>query len=89
MRNQKLESIAADSAVPGLNRNMAYMSRQLVPPRDVMDAFDEYADGVLGRRDDLAAESRMLADLRDTLLPKLLSGEIQVPDAEKLAEVAG
>ena len=33
-------------------------------------------------------ESRTLADLRDTLLPKLLSGEIRIPDAEKIAEAA-
>ena len=88
LRNQKLESIAADSAVPGLNRNMAYMNRQLVPTRDVMDAFDEHADGILSRRDDLDAESRVLAVLRDTLLPMLLSGQIRVQDAEKLAEAA-
>lgn len=31
-------------------------------------------------------ESRALADIRDTLLPKLLSGEIRVKDAEKLME---
>ena len=34
-------------------------------------------------------ESRTLADLRDTLLPKLISGELQVPDAEKFLEEAG
>ena len=33
-------------------------------------------------------ESRTLADLRDTLLPKLLSGEIRIPDAEKISEAA-
>lgn len=26
--------------------------------------------------------------LRDTLLPKLISGELRIPDAEKLAEAA-
>ena len=31
-------------------------------------------------------ESRTLTDLRDTLLPKLLSGEIRIRDAEKVAE---
>jgi type I restriction enzyme S subunit len=31
------------------------------------------------------AECETLADLRDTLLPKLLSGEIRVPEAEQLA----
>ena len=30
-------------------------------------------------------DAATLADLRDTLLPKLLSGEIRVPEAEQLA----
>ncbi len=29
-------------------------------------------------------ESRTLAALRDTLLPKLISGEVRVPDAERM-----
>jgi type I restriction enzyme S subunit len=33
-------------------------------------------------------ESRTLASLRDTLLPKLISGELRVPDAEQIMEVA-
>lgn len=33
-------------------------------------------------------ESRTLADLRDTLLPKLISGELRVPDVEKILEDA-
>jgi len=32
-----------------------------------------------------AQESKTLANLRDTLLPKLISGELRIPDAEKLA----
>lgn len=33
-------------------------------------------------------ESEALATLRDTLLPKLISGEIRIPDAEKIVEAA-
>ena len=33
-------------------------------------------------------EANQLAELRDTLLPKLISGEIRIQDAEKLAEAA-
>ena len=33
-------------------------------------------------------EARSLADMRDALLPKLLSGEIRIQDAEKIAEAA-
>ena len=88
LRNQNLHSIAADSAVPGLNRNIAYMSPQLVPSAEVTEAFDSHADSILSRRDQLGVESRLLANLRDTLLPKLLSGEIRIRDAEKIAETA-
>ncbi len=34
-------------------------------------------------------ESRTLAALRDTLLPKLISGELRVPEVEKILEEAG
>jgi len=33
-------------------------------------------------------ESRTLATLRDTLLPKLISGELRVADAERFLEAA-
>jgi len=33
-------------------------------------------------------QSRTLASLRDTLLPKLISGELSVPMAEKLVDAA-
>ena len=34
-------------------------------------------------------ENATLTSLRDTLLPKLISGELRVPDAEKFVEEAG
>jgi len=33
-------------------------------------------------------QNQTLADLRDTLLPKLISGEIRVPEAEEAVEAA-
>ena len=38
--------------------------------------------GVVGNE----RQTRTLAALRDTLLPKLISGELRVKDAERLAE---
>jgi type I restriction enzyme S subunit len=34
-------------------------------------------------------ENKTLSELRDTLLPKLISGELRIPDAEKFLEEAG
>jgi type I restriction enzyme S subunit len=56
----------------------------VVPSRTVMDA---YLRAVLPLRQRLAAsvrESNTLASIRDLLLPKLISGEIRIKDAEKL-----
>jgi len=44
---------------------------------------------ILERQSSLAHESEALAALRDTLLPKLISGELRIPDAERIVgEVA-
>ena len=80
---QDLPSIAADSAVPGLNRNLAYMNRQLVSDKQVIDEFNHYASEIFTRRHRLEEESRTLAALRDALLPKLMSGELWVRDAKQ------
>ena len=75
---QDLPSVSADSAVPGLNRNLAYMNNQLVPDETVLAAFGEQVAELFRRRYHLEAESRALVAQRDALLPKLVSGEVRV-----------
>jgi type I restriction enzyme, S subunit len=84
LRNHDLASLGADSAVPGLNRNLAYMSNQLRPPAPLIKEFGRIAGRLLRRVDCGANECRSLASLRNVLLPKLISGEMRVKDAEKL-----
>jgi type I restriction enzyme S subunit len=78
LRDQDLASLGADSAVPGLNRNMAYMSQQVLPAPKVLTAFEIRVQSLFTRRYKLDEESRTLAAIRDTLLPKLISGELRV-----------
>lgn len=58
----------------------------VVPPRQVIEAFSTMAGPLHKKRLTNMREASTLATLRDTLLPKLLSGEIRVGDAAKLAE---
>ncbi|MEW6110286.1 MAG: restriction endonuclease subunit S [Nitrospirota bacterium] len=83
LKLQDLPSLGADSAVPGLNRNMAYMNTMIVPPEDVIAFFDKQVKTLSEVVNHNNEESRTLASIRDTLLPKLLSGEIRVKDAER------
>ena len=81
LENQDLARMAADSAVPGLNRNLAYMNKQLVPLPAIVGRFQDIASTLLARGRALAAEARVLLASRDTLLPKLVSGETRLPAA--------
>ena len=78
LTGQDLPSVSADSAVPGLNRNMAYMNRQLVPDERVVARFNDHAGAIFSRRHRLAVESQTLAEQREALLPKLVSGELRL-----------
>ncbi|HDQ06091.1 MAG TPA: restriction endonuclease subunit S [Candidatus Bathyarchaeota archaeon] len=86
LKAQDLPSLSADSAVPGLNRSLAYMSKILVPHEDVLTAFDGKVDPLFQKIYENEKEAETLASLRDTLLPKLISGELRIKDTEKLLE---
>jgi type I restriction enzyme S subunit len=77
-----LANLSADSAVPGLNRNHAYMSKQVIPSQPVLKAFDSQISPIFATINANEEQSRTLATLRDTLLPKLLSGELSVAEVE-------
>lgn len=53
--------------------------RIVVPPRDLVHEFDKVVRPMLERRDELESESDTLREIRDTLLPPLLDGRIEVP----------
>lgn len=55
--------------------------RLVVPPAPVMEAFEKTAGPWDAMIEHNERESRTLAALRDTLLPKLLSGELRVTNA--------
>lgn len=76
-------------------------SHQRVKPKDVcnieigapndrlMRTYGDIVLPILNRTINSISESNVIAELRDTLLPKLISGELRIPDAEKFLEEAG
>ena len=55
----------------------------VMPPRNVVVAFETVLSPIDSRIEVTERESFTLAALRDTLLPKLISGELRVKDAER------
>jgi type I restriction enzyme S subunit len=73
-------------AIPGLN-SVAFRSIPLLLPHATLcRAFGDCVSPMLRKVFLNCNQSRTLATLRDALLPKLLSGELRLPDAEKVVE---
>lgn len=76
---QGLRKLSSDSAVPGLNRNIVYMNRAVIAPEQVIAAFERNVKPLRDLIANKENEIRRLVQIRDTLLPRLMSGEIRVP----------
>jgi type I restriction enzyme S subunit len=73
-------------AIPGLNSTAVRSLGVLIPPPPIVQAFTKQAAPLFTRILANAKQSRTLATLRDTLLPKLLSGELSVTSASATME---
>ena len=73
-----LNFISSDAAVPGLNRNYAHSLQILVPSKTVSEAFEALVAPIFDQIMLLNKQNSRLAEARNALLPKLMSGEIQV-----------
>jgi type I restriction enzyme S subunit len=60
----------------------------VVPTPSVVGCFCEKVRAAFSQMRAIQKQSETLAALRDTLLPKLLSGEIRIPDDEQAVEEA-
>lgn len=68
-------------AIPGLNSTQVKSLTTLMPSQSAIAAFARLAEPCIARVLAASKESRRLSELRDTLLPKLISGELRVKDA--------
>jgi type I restriction enzyme S subunit len=80
---QDINSMDSGSAIPSTSREDFYSLPVLAPQLEVQQAFAQFLNPVWARQKQNEEESRTLATLRDTLLPKLISGELRVKDAER------
>lgn len=82
----QLLSATSQTGVPAIARPTTTLKalRVIDPGAVVQRAFDALATPLAERMAAADVESRTLAATRDLLLPKLMSGEIRIRDAEKL-----
>ncbi|MGR5540542.1 restriction endonuclease subunit S [Vibrio campbellii] len=86
MRENRLQQKAISSIVQGVQANLSLANvgdmEVIVPSEDILNLWNKHYSSILQMIKSNFAQSRQLAALRDTLLPKLLSGEIELDVAE-------
>jgi type I restriction enzyme, S subunit len=76
-----------DAAVPGLNRNQAYSLETTVPPPDLLARFCKLADDFECQASTLQRQTQNLRQTRDLLLPRLLSGQINLSEVSREEQI--
>ena len=60
-----------------------------LPPVELAGKFNKLLEPMLEKFSISIEEQKVLSEIRDTLLPKLISGELSIPDSEKFLERVG
>ncbi|MGV1016502.1 MAG: restriction endonuclease subunit S [Fluviibacter phosphoraccumulans] len=75
-----LDSMNTDAAVPGLNRENVYRLLVIEPPESILAAFDSVTSLLRRSMDENEGQAQTLVTLRDTLLPRLISGQLRLSE---------
>ena len=74
------------STQPLLTQSDLKKQPAISPARRILNAFSELTIPIFDCIEHQTMESRTLAETRDLLLPRLMSGELRVTDAERVLE---
>lgn len=83
---EALARLADGAAYPAVRPETVAATQVIGASDQILEAFSGIARPILAKIFANDSESRTLAALRDTLLPKLISGELRVKTAEKIVE---
>jgi len=76
LKNQNF--INGDSVVPGLNREQAYLNQIILPDKITIENFSNNSIELRNRIAFIEKQNNILSQIRDSLLPRLMSGRIRI-----------
>ena len=86
---QQFKDRATGTTFPEISKAAFRPIPMLIPGAPAIQAFARKTQAIYEAIVANMKEVELLAIARDTLLPKLISGELRIPEAEKLLEQAG
>lgn len=82
LKNADMELIKKGAAQPFVSNGDISELKIALPPADVIEKFTEYGTLIFEKIAQTSIQTKSLINLRDTLLPRLISGHLRLPDAE-------
>ena len=82
-------SRANGAAQQNISKAIVSAYRVVIPHDVILLAFNDVASSIHNRVRENAEQAQTLATLRDTLLPRLISGQLRLPEAEAMVATAG
>ncbi|MHA6533715.1 restriction endonuclease subunit S [Paenibacillus sp. BAC0078] len=76
--SKDLVSMNVGSAIPSMTTDILNKMPVVIPREDVLEKFDRITSALFDKIYNLIIENKKLLDIRDSLLPKLILGEIRV-----------
>lgn len=80
---ERLAHLADGGAYPAVRPEVVVQENLVIPKKDIAQAFHKKIRPMFSQTLANRENAKLLAELRDSLLPKLLSGELHVSDTEK------
>jgi type I restriction enzyme S subunit len=78
----ELKHRGGKAAIPGINQSDVKEQKLLIPKESVLKKFDDLTANLVNQIFNNVKQAQTLSNLRDTLLPRLISGQLRLPDVE-------
>lgn len=88
LKRNNLNDLSTGSGQPLLNQGILKSIPIVLPTEHILERYSDYADKLYQKKNENSRMSDSLTQLRDTLLPQLISGKLKVPEAMLQVEEA-
>ena len=78
---KKAEGSSTGSVFKGIRIAELQGLQTIIPPKEILDAFDKNVSNIFVMKENLLTENRQLAELRDFLLPMLMNGQVKIRES--------
>lgn len=85
---QYLQGVSSKAVQSGFSKAELGQYKVVVPTDEILKVYEGFGESVWARVKANRQQAQTLTQLRDTLLPRLISGQLRLPEAETLLEKA-